>query len=43
MTDFTFGRFDRVRLDIPAGAEDECRAFRSGVPGTAEPPKPPVP
>ncbi|MFE7529780.1 hypothetical protein ACFU7Y_29310 [Kitasatospora sp. NPDC057542] len=43
MTDFTSERFDHVRLDIPAGPEDGCRAFRSGVLGTAEPPKPPVP
>ncbi|MEV7183751.1 hypothetical protein [Kitasatospora sp. NPDC093102] len=43
MTDFTFERLDHVRLDIPAGAGDEGRAFRSGVLGTADPAKPPVP
>ncbi|MER7670467.1 VOC family protein [Kitasatospora sp. NPDC096128] len=39
---FTFERLDHVQLDIPAGAEDECRAFWSGVLGMTELPKPPV-
>ncbi|MER6301571.1 VOC family protein [Kitasatospora sp. NPDC001539] len=40
--DFTFERIDHVQLDIPAGAEDECRAFWSGVLGMTELEKPPV-
>ena len=31
-----------VQLAIPAGSEDECRAFYVGVLGLAEVPKPPV-
>ncbi|MFD4655176.1 glyoxalase [Kitasatospora sp. NPDC058444] len=42
MTDFTFEQLDHVQIDIPAGAEDECRAFWSGVLGMTELPKPPV-
>ncbi|MBO1420014.1 glyoxalase [Streptomyces sp. FH025] len=43
MTDeFAFERLDHVQLDIPAGAEDECRAFWSGVLGMTELAKPPV-
>ncbi|WP_031076465.1 VOC family protein [Streptomyces sp. NRRL WC-3742] len=43
MTDeFSFVRLDHVQLDIPAGAEDECRAFWNGVLGMDELPKPPV-
>ncbi|MET9178342.1 VOC family protein [Kitasatospora aureofaciens] len=40
--DFTFERIDHFQLDIPAGAEDECRAFWSGVLGMTELRKPPV-
>ncbi|MER6362061.1 glyoxalase [Kitasatospora sp. NPDC001527] len=39
---YTFERLHRVQLDIPAGAEDECRAFWRDVLGTTEPTKPPV-
>ncbi|GAA2776090.1 glyoxalase [Kitasatospora sp. CM 4170] len=39
---FTFERLHHVQLDIPAGAEDECRAFWHGVLGMTELPKPPV-
>ncbi|MFD8755699.1 VOC family protein [Kitasatospora sp. NPDC059577] len=42
MTGFTFERLDHVQLDIPAGTEDRCRAFWSGVLGMTELPKPPV-
>lgn len=40
--DFTFERLDHFQLDVPAGAEDECRAFWSGVLGMVELEKPPV-
>ncbi|MCX4687522.1 VOC family protein [Kitasatospora purpeofusca] len=39
---FTFERLHHVQLDIPAGAEDECRAFWHGVLGMTELTKPPV-
>ncbi|MEV7022918.1 VOC family protein [Kitasatospora sp. NPDC093558] len=39
---FTFERLHHVQLDIPAGAEDECRAFWGGVLGMTEIEKPPV-
>ncbi|MFG2846070.1 VOC family protein [Kitasatospora sp. NPDC048296] len=41
-TDFTFERLDHFQLDIPAGAEDACRTFWSGVLGMTELEKPPV-
>ena len=39
---FSFERVDHVQLAIPAGGEDECRAFWGEVLGLAELPKPPV-
>ncbi|MDH6705236.1 catechol 2,3-dioxygenase-like lactoylglutathione lyase family enzyme [Kitasatospora sp. MAA19] len=39
---FSFERLHHVQLDIPAGAEDRCRAFWAGVLGMAELEKPPV-
>lgn len=40
--EFTLERLHHVQLDIPAGAEDECRAFWGGVLGMTEVEKPPV-
>ncbi|MEV7779314.1 glyoxalase [Kitasatospora sp. NPDC088351] len=39
---FGFERLHHVQLDIPAGAEDECRAFWRDVLGMTEVTKPPV-
>lgn len=38
----TFVRLHHVQLAIPAGGEDECRAFWGGLLGFEELPKPPV-
>ncbi|MCX5211011.1 glyoxalase [Kitasatospora sp. NBC_00240] len=40
--DFGFERLHHVQLDMPAGAEDRCRAFWVGVLGMTELEKPPV-
>lgn len=42
MADFGFTRLHHVQVSIPAGAEEKCRAFWSGVLGMAELEKPPV-
>jgi catechol 2,3-dioxygenase-like lactoylglutathione lyase family enzyme len=42
MTDFGFTRLHHVQVAIPAGAEETCRAFWSGVLGMAELEKPPA-
>jgi catechol 2,3-dioxygenase-like lactoylglutathione lyase family enzyme len=39
---FTFARLHHVQLAIPAGGEEECRAFWGGVLGMDELEKPPV-
>ncbi len=39
---FAFARLHHVQLAIPAGGEDECRAFWGGVLGMTELEKPPV-
>ena len=40
--DFELGPLHHVQLAIPAGGEDDCRAFWSGVLGMRELDKPPV-
>jgi catechol 2,3-dioxygenase-like lactoylglutathione lyase family enzyme len=42
MTDFGFTRLHHVQVSVPAGAEEKCRAFWSGVLGMTELEKPPV-
>jgi catechol 2,3-dioxygenase-like lactoylglutathione lyase family enzyme len=37
-----FAGIDHVQLAMPVGAEDQARAFYTGVLGLAEIPKPPV-
>jgi catechol 2,3-dioxygenase-like lactoylglutathione lyase family enzyme len=39
---FSFKQVDHVQLAIPAGGEDECRAFWGGVLGLPELSKPPA-
>jgi len=39
---FVFQRLDHIQLAIPAGGEQECRAFWGGLLGLPELPKPPV-
>jgi len=42
MTAFSFERLHHVQLDVPPGAEEQCRAFWGGVLGLDELEKPPV-
>jgi catechol 2,3-dioxygenase-like lactoylglutathione lyase family enzyme len=39
---FTFDRVDHVQFAIPAGGEEQCRAFWGEILGLAEIPKPPA-
>jgi catechol 2,3-dioxygenase-like lactoylglutathione lyase family enzyme len=39
---FGFERVDHVQFAIPAGGEDQCRAFWCGILGLTEVPKPPA-
>jgi len=39
---FVFQQLNHVQLAIPAGGEEECRAFWGGLLGLPELPKPPV-